>query len=194
VWRGYPPPLVKGDKKGILKVNSKMKISVREYRDSDYDVCRSLYGELAQHHADIYEDHSIAGEDPGRGFDKYLGLSNRRGTWVAEVDGQAVGFTGLLEYLNEEGVVEIEPLVVSTSFRGKGIGSKLVDYAKKEAKKKGYRFITVRPELRNEEAFKLYVRLGFNLVGGVELFQDLSPERGRTWKSGIKILGHKLRY
>jgi ribosomal protein S18 acetylase RimI-like enzyme len=171
-----------------------MEVVVREYRETDHAACRALNGELAQHHAVIYDDPSIAGEDPGRGFEKYLGLSNRRGTWVAEIDGKVVGFTGLLEYQNQESVVEIEPLVVSAAFRDQGIGSKLAAYAKIEAKKQGYRFITVRPELRNEEAFKLYIRLGFNLVGEVELFQDLSPERGRTWKAGVEILGQKLRY
>jgi GNAT superfamily N-acetyltransferase len=171
-----------------------MQIKIRKYRDTDYAACRSLFGELSQHHAVIYEDPSIAGDDPGRGFDKHLSLSNLRGIWVAEFDGKVVGFTGLLEYLNEEGVVEIEPLVVSVALRNKGIGSKLVEYVKEEAKTKGYRFFSVRPELRNEEAFKLYVKIGFNLVGGVELFQDLAPELGRKWKSGIEILGHKLRY
>jgi ribosomal protein S18 acetylase RimI-like enzyme len=91
-------------------------------------------------------------------------------------------------------VVEIEPLVVADGSRGEGIGSMLVRRVIEEAKKKHFRFITVRPELRNERAFALYIRLGFNLVGQVELFQDLSPERGRTWKSGITILGHELKY
>ncbi len=171
-----------------------MEIKIREYKDSDYAACRSLYGELSRHYAEIYEDSTIAGDDPGRGFDKHLSLSNLRGIWVAEVNGKVVGFTGLLEYLNEEGVVEIEPLVVSVALRDKGIGSKLVEHAKQKAREKGYRFITIGTGLRNEEAFKLYVKLGFNIVGGVELFQDLSPELGRTWKSGVEILGHKLRY
>jgi GNAT superfamily N-acetyltransferase len=169
-------------------------VVIREYRGADYNACVALNHELAQHHAVIYGDPSIAAGDPGRSLDKYLSLSNRRGTWVAEVDGKVIGFIGLLEYQNQESVVEIEPLVVSADARDKGIGSKLVAYAKEEAKKKGYRFLTVRPELRNEEAFKLYVRLGFDLVGGVELFQDLWPERGRTWKSGVEILGQKLKY
>jgi ribosomal protein S18 acetylase RimI-like enzyme len=86
------------------------------------------------------------------------------------MNGHVCGLVGLLDRVGEAGVCEIEPLVVSADFRDKGIGSKLVEYVKKEAKAKGYRFFSVRPELRNEEAFKLYVKLGFNLVGGVELF------------------------
>jgi len=171
-----------------------LETKIREYKDADYAASRSLYGELAQHHAEIYEDPSIAGDDPGRGFDKYLARADRCDSWVAVTGSRIVGFIGLINTIGEEGVAEIEPLVISADSRGEGIGSSLVQYIKEAAKKKGYRFITIRPELRNEEAFKLYVKLGFNVVGGIELFQDLVPERGRTWKSGIEILGQKLRY
>ncbi len=172
----------------------KMELKIREYRNADRAACVALYLELAQRHAEVYQDPSIATHDFGQIFHEYLGRSDRRGTWVAEKDGRVVGLIGLLNRIGEKGVCEIEPLVVSSDSRSEGIGSKLVEYVKEEAKNKGYRFFTVRPELRNEEAFKLYVSLGFNLVGGVELFQDLSPELGRTWKSGVEILGHKLRY
>jgi len=171
-----------------------MNTLIREYNSSDYADCRALFGELAQHHADIYGDQSIAGDDPGRGFDQFLTRNDRCGTWIAESNGRIIGMAGLLTVVGENGVAEIEPLVVSMSSRNTGIGSKLVEYIKTEAKKKGYKFLTIRPELRNEKAFDLYIRLGFNLVGQVELFQDLLPERGRTWQSGVEILGHKLRY
>jgi len=186
--------LSKGDKKGILKVNSKMKISVRKYRDCDYDVCRSLYGEMALYHAEIYEDPSIAGDDPGRGFDVYIARADRCGSWVAVSDGKIIGFAGLLDTVGEEGVAEVEPVVVSVDSRGEGIGSKLIRHVIKEARKKGFRFLTIRPELRNEEAFSLYVRLGFNLAGHIELFQDLSPTSERKWKPGIVIHGNELKY
>ena len=171
-----------------------MKVLIREYRESDHATCVAFYKELAQRHAEVYADPSIADKDFIQIFDEYLGRSDRRYTWVAEIDGRVIALAGLLDRVGEQGVCEIEPLVVSADFRDKGIGSKLVAYVKEQARAKGYRFFTVRPELRNEEAFKLYVKLGFNLVGSVELFQDLAPELGRTWKSGVEILGQKLKY
>jgi len=171
-----------------------MNILVREYRDSDYGACRALYGEITKHHAEIYEDPSIAGDDPGRGFDVYMNRTDRCGLWVAEADGKVVGFAGLLDTVGEEGVAEIEPVVVSVGSRRKGIGSILIKHVREEAVNKGFRFLTIRPELRNEKAFDLFVRLGFNKVGAIELFQDLSPTSDRKWKSGVIIHNRELSY
>jgi GNAT superfamily N-acetyltransferase len=171
-----------------------LNVLVREYTDSDYQVCRSLWGELAQHHAEIYEDHAIAGDDPGRGFDEYLERADRCGLWVAESGKKIVGFAGLLDTIGEEGIAEIEPLVVTTSSRGEGIGTALIEHVINEAKTRRFRFLSIRPELRNEEAFDLYVRLGFNKVGAIELFQDLSTTSDRKWKSGITIHNRELNY
>ena len=171
-----------------------MEIAVRDYRDDDYKACRTLYGELSQHYAGIYEDPTIAGDDPGRGFDVYLSRTDRCGMWIAEADGQVIGFAGLLDTVGEEGMAEIEPAVVSVDFRGKRIGSMLIKRIREEAVKKGFRFLSIRPHLRNEKAFDLYVRLGFNKVGAIELFQDLSPASDRKWKAGIVIHRHKLDY
>ena len=46
-------------------------IVVRDYADSDYGACRSLWAELTEYHRSIYEDPSIGGDDPGAGFDDY---------------------------------------------------------------------------------------------------------------------------
>jgi GNAT superfamily N-acetyltransferase len=171
-----------------------MDIKIREYQQIDYNACRSLQAELAQYHADIYEDQSISGDDPGRGFDEYLTRTDRCGTWVAELCGEIVGFAGLIDTVGEEGTAEIEPVVISAKARGVGIGTKLIAYVINEAKKREFRFLTIRPVLRNEKAFALYVELGFDHVGSIELFQELRPESQRKWKPGIVIHGKELQY
>lgn len=168
-----------------------MKILIRDYRDSDAEACRSLWGELAQHHAEIYEDPSIAGDDPGRGFEPYMDNTQLKGIWVAEVENQVVGCAGLIIYGEN---AEIEPVIVSSTYRGKDIGTALVSQIVKVAKNSKVRFLCVRPVARNTEAIHLFTRLGFNLVGHVELFQDLSQSSERQWKSGIVLHGSKLRY
>jgi len=169
-----------------------MKIKIRDYETSDYDVCRSLWVELTQHHRDIYEDPTIGGDDPGRGFDRYLENPQRQGPWVAEVEGQVVAFGGLLLHSKEEG--EVEPVVVYQPYRDKGIGTRLVEHVVERARAKGVRFLSIRPVARNERALSLYVRLGFNTVGAIELLQDLSSSYDRKWKPGITILDNELRY
>lgn len=171
-----------------------MKILVRDYANTDRKACCKLWGELQQYHADIYGDPAIASGDPARYFVEYLGRPGRCGTWVAENNGRIVGFAGLLDVVGEEGIAEIEPVVVSRSSRGVGIGTTLIEHVKNEAKVRNFRFLTVRPELRNIDAFSLYVGLGFNRVGSIELFQELSAGSDREWKSGIEIHGVNLLY
>lgn len=176
-----------------------MNITIRDYETKDYDICRSLWVELTQHHRNIYEDPSIGGNDPGRGFDRYLENPQRHGTWVAEIDGQVVAFAGLLSHSHtEEGAEgiqgEVEPVVVSQPYRDKGIGTRLVEYAVEQAREQKVHFLYIRPVARNERAISLYVRLGFTTLGAVDLLQDLSSSYDRKWKPRINILDNELRY
>jgi len=106
-------------------------------------------------------------------------------SWVAENEGKIVGFAGLLDTLGEESSGEIEPVVTRETLRGEGIGTRLIELVVNKAREKGFRFLTIKPEIRNERAFSLYVRLGFDHVGSIELFQDLFPKPERKWKSGF---------
>lgn len=108
-----------------------MKITIRDYHASDFEVCRSLWVELTRHHREIYEDPTIGGDDPGWGFDAYMDNAQRRGMWVAEVEGQVVALSGLL-VRGEEG--EVEPVIVSSPYRRKGIGMMLVQHVVQEAR------------------------------------------------------------
>jgi GNAT superfamily N-acetyltransferase len=73
----------------------------------------------------MYDDPSIGGPAPGKGFETYLDNPERRGGWVAELDGQVVGLAGLLVH-GDEG--QVEPGVVSANHRSHGIGRALVGH------------------------------------------------------------------
>jgi N-acetylglutamate synthase-like GNAT family acetyltransferase len=172
-----------------------MKVAIRDYHEVDFSVCCSLWEELAQHHRKIYEDPSIGGDDLGRGFELYLNNAQRRATWVAEAEGRVVACAGLIMDMHGNGEeAEIEPVIVSVNYRRKGIGAKLIRHAKEEARKSGVRSLSIRPVLRNEEAIRFFIREGFNLVGYIDLFQDISGSSYKKWKSGIVIHGNQLRY
>jgi GNAT superfamily N-acetyltransferase len=168
-----------------------MEILIRRYETSDLEVCRALWSELTQRHREIYGDPMIGGDDPGHFFDAYLKNPNLRGPWVAELVGRAVGLGGLIVN-GEEG--EVEPLVVSSQHRSKGIGRALLNTIVQEAGTVGVRFLSVRPVARNIEAISFFVQAGFDTIGHIDLFQDLSGSAAREWKPGIEIHGHRLRY
>jgi len=172
-----------------------VRITIRDYEDSDFSVCRSLWAELTAHHADIYGDHSIGGDDPGQGFELYMNNALRRATWVAEAEGRVVACAGLIMNPNADAKeAEIEPVIVSADYRSKGIGTKLLRHAVKEAKRLGIRALSIRPVARNKEALRLFVREGFNVIGHIDLFQSLSQSSYKKWKPGIVIHGNQLRY
>ena len=168
-----------------------MKAEIREYRDTDYGACRGLWVQLTERHRLIYGDPTIGGDDPGCGLEDYLANPSRRATWVAEVHGTVVGMTGLIANGDEAAV---EPAVVAEEFRSRSIGRALVARAISEARRIGIRFLSAQPVARNVEAISFFLDSGFDIVGHIDLFQDLQPESGREWKPGITLHGRELRY
>ena len=165
--------------------------NIREYRTADYDAGRGLWVQLTEQHRQIYNDPSIGGDDPGSGLDDYLSNPNRRISWVAEIEGLVTGMTGLIVHGDE---AEVEPIIVARQLRSGGIGHALISRTISEAKNLGIRFLSAQPVVRNVTAVSFFINNGFNIAGHIDLFQDLQPKRGRTWKSWIKLHGRKLRY
>ncbi|MBE0611627.1 MAG: GNAT family N-acetyltransferase [Dehalococcoidia bacterium] len=168
-----------------------MQIEIRTYRSGDRDACRSLWAELVERHRLIYEDPTIGGDDPGREFDDHLLRAGHDRTWLAVVDGTVVGLTALLVSGEE---AEVEPVVVTAGMRSSGIGAILVARARSEAVSLGVRFLNVSPVARNVEAISFFVREGFDVVGHVNLFQDLGGEVPRSWRSGLALHGEPPSY
>jgi len=168
-----------------------MKITVRKYRSDDHGACVALCRQLAEHHAEIYEVSTDVIKPQDKWLDDLMAKQGFAGFWVAEIEGSIVGFCGLFTY-GEEG--EIEPVVVSNGLRGKGVGSKLVKHVTKEAAGRNVQYLSVRPVARNIRAIDLFIKLGFDKVGHLDLFQDLTAKDDRSWKSGLVIHGNKLKY
>ena len=153
---------------------------IRPYEETDHDACRVLWEQLTEHHRRLYIDRSIGGDDPGSGLDTYLADAERVGSWVA-VDGEAVvGLTGLL-VRGDEG--EIEPVVVAENHRSRGVGADLLDRVIGEARDRGLRNLAIRPVARNSAAIDLFHRNGFQILGHLEMFMDLSGQG--EWREGM---------
>ena len=168
-----------------------MTIEIRNYKDSDIEVCRSLWVDLTQQHRDIYDDQTIGGNDPGKYFDEHLERVGAKNIWLAKINGKIAGMVGLEE--NNEGGLDIEPLVVRLDSRGMGIGTALLNHMKEIAKERKQDSLSIKPVARNAEAIKFFYSAGFVNLGGIEMFIDFS-DKEEKWKPGMKIHELDCRY
>jgi len=157
-------------------------IEIRSYADSDLTACRSLWVELTLQHRVIYDHPGIGGDDPGLQFDEHLETVGGSNLWVAVADGEVIGLTGIQE---GDHLTEIEPLVVTASMRGGGVGRLLVDHVVAEARRRGVTLLSVRPVARNADAIRFYRDAGFDVLGFIEMFTDLTGKR--EWIDGERI-------
>jgi GNAT superfamily N-acetyltransferase len=166
-------------------------IVVRDYAESDYGACRSLWAELTEYHRSIYGDPSIGGDDPGAGFDDYIAESRRMGSWVAEFRGGVIGLTGLFDR-GRSG--EVEPVVVAEAARNRGVGRMLISRVVEEARTRGYDYLAIRPVARNVAAVRRFHAAGFRALGGhIDLTMDLAARR-HEWLPGASLHGLDFDY
>jgi N-acetylglutamate synthase-like GNAT family acetyltransferase len=163
-------------------------VSIRQYESGDLQECRDLWLELTVHHRRIYGVDSIGGEDPGSQFDEHLTAIGPERLWVAEDEGRVVGLTGLIV----DGTSgEVEPVVVTEGERGAGIGASLIARVVAEASELGIRLLSVRPVGRNAPAIRFFRDAGFDVLGHVEVFMDLTGER--EWVEGETLADRGFR-
>jgi GNAT superfamily N-acetyltransferase len=165
-----------------------MPVDIRKYREADRKQCRSLWRELTERHREIYEDPTIGGEHPEDYFDEHLAKVGPEQLWVAVHNLRVVGLVGLILEKNE---AEIEPLIVSKNYRCKGIGKRLIETVVSDVRKKGVKFLNVKPVARNVETIKFLYNQGFRNIGHIDLFMDFS---NYAWKAGIEIHGCKFNF
>lgn len=167
------------------------KVTIRPYQRSDLERCRALWIDLTQHHREIYDDASIGGDAPGLYFDEHLARVGPERIWVAEHENEVIGLVGLMLDAEE---AEVEPVVVASSHRGRGVGLALVGRAVEEARVLGVRYLSVKPVARNLHAISFFYDAGFQKLGEIEMFMDLRASAPGRWKSGLQLFGHTFEY
>ena len=173
------------------KQPKKVALSIHSYRSADKRACRELWRQLAEKHAEIYSDPRIARENVESFFDEHLERIGPTRIWVATVGSKVVGFVGLVVSGESAEDGEIEPLVVHKNYRGRGIGRSLADTAGREARRLGVKYITVRPVARNREALGFFREIGFDKIGRIELFIDLTAKK---WEQSIELHGMSFEF
>jgi GNAT superfamily N-acetyltransferase len=160
-------------------------VTIRPFEEQDASACRALWAELTRSHRALYDDASIGGDDPGSGFDAYLGEFGGARKWVAERGSTVIGFVGLI-IRGKQG--EIEPVVVSFDARGQGVGRSLVQTAVDAARADGVDQLKASPVARNSHAIDFFHSLGFTALGHVDLLMD-SRHPASYWQSGERLAG-----
>ncbi len=164
-------------------------VTVRSYRPTDHGACRGLWAELVEQHQELYHEKAAGGPDQGAAFEEYLTRLDLSGMWVAEdAEGTVVGFTGLL-LQGRSG--EVDPLVVTGSHRGHGVGRALLERVAEEGRRRRLTFLSVSPASRNVGAIHCFYRAGYRAMAHVTLTLDLA-DRGHEWQDGIDV--HNLRF
>ena len=159
---------------------------IRGYESADLARCRTLWAEMVERHRKIYEDPSIGGENPGLEFDSHLDKVGPERTWVADSGEAVVGFVSLIVDGEQ---AEVEPMVVASEHRGRGIGRELLNHVAEEAKALGVLCLYVKPVARNEEAISFFYDAGFKTLGHIQLFQWLGQSFPGQWKKGPDLFG-----
>jgi RimJ/RimL family protein N-acetyltransferase len=104
--------------------------------------------------------------EPGSRF--FRARTNLEDVLVAVVDGVVAGYVSLHQSIplpSHAHVLEITGLAVDPSFRGGGIGRRLVTEAQREATRRGARKLSLRVLAPNTSARALYESCGFEVEG-----------------------------
>ena len=93
--------------------------------------------------------------------------------WVAELNGRIVGSVAVVPE-DEDGILELKRLYVSSHARGRGLGAHLVSLVEAEARERGASSIILWTDTRFQDAHRLYQRLGFARAPRTRVLNDLS--------------------
>jgi ribosomal-protein-alanine N-acetyltransferase len=81
--------------------------------------------------------------------------------WVATLAGSVIGYAVVVEYTES---LHLANIAVKKEYRRRGIGTSLLQVVEREARRLGYKRVTLEVRKSNVGAQKFYRRNGFHLV------------------------------
>jgi len=121
------------------------------------DLMDRLYAHFGTHHDR---------ERARRATEVLLKHPEHGGIWLIQVKASTVGYLVLtlgfsLEFEGSYGL--LDELYLKEPWRGKGIGTKALEFAEEWCRKRGVKALRLEVDQSNEGARQLYVRLGFEV-------------------------------
>lgn len=109
-------------------------------------------------------DYPLDGAQARAAFEHLLADEGHGRVWIAERDGEAVGYAVLtlgfaMEYYGRDGF--LDDLYLAPAARGQGLGTKLVDAVEREARALGVRALRLEVGRDDHRAKALYAARGF---------------------------------
>ena len=102
------------------------------------------------------------GKPPGPMLDDYRARIRAHEAWVLETDGAVVGVIVLLP---EDDHLLLDNIAVDPAQQGRGIGRALMEFAEREARRRGYDEIRLYTHEKMTENVAMYPRLGYQETG-----------------------------
>ena len=126
----------------------------------------------AEDFAQLYAIEEVCFQPPfrfGRGYMRQLVNCSDAATWIAEENGQMMGF-GIVEWTRERGglIAYIQTIEVAPERRGRGIGGELLQRMEDSAGDAGARVIGLHVDATNGDAIRLYNAHGYACEGRSE--------------------------
>lgn len=133
-----------------------MNIVIREIESKDYVSVAAIW-------RDVLGFSSATIENVTRTYEK-MKDDNRYRTFVADADGEVVGFVTAVETLavdHPNGYIKMNGLAVLPQFQRRGIGRMLMERVEKLAAERGASFIGLASGFQRTGAHAFYERLGY---------------------------------
>jgi len=141
------------------------KLTIREYRNDDYDTLKSMIFGLAQEDTDPSEKgYAMPESKIIKTVERSFSHPDQVQIKIFEVNKTIAGYALLTFYWSNEynGIVVIlDEFYVMPHFRSKGIGSKFIAYLSQQT---DYKIIQLEVFNTNTKAVKLYEKSGFEVV------------------------------
>jgi len=149
-------------------------VTIRRLDPADIDLVRPLWEALLAHHGQVspHLPPIRSAEDSWRRRrSEYDGWLARPGSFVlvTHAEGRPVGYVLVLievgddTWSTDERVAVIETLSVDPDWRGRGVGTELMDAVDEELDRIGVRDLFVGAVATNEQALRFYERRGLKL-------------------------------